>query len=214
VLGHDWPPPAGFDASVYETSSTDLGLTMKSPVDEAWGVEAVRHIELDAAGPVMRVRTEFRKVTGRPVRVGVWTIAQFGDPKCVGMELAQDSRFAGGYAKLMKAEPAELALSGRWLTFVRHAREFVKVGLDAGSVVWVGAGSVVRMESEFVAGEYPDGGCRVEVYTNPGEQKYVELETMGPLVRLEAGQSAAHTTTYTVTARTTGDARVEAGKGF
>jgi hypothetical protein len=70
------------------------------------------------------------------------------------------------------------------------------------------------MESGFIAGEYPDGGCRVEVYTNPGEQKYVELETMGPLVNLEAGQIIEHTTTYRVSARTVADARVEAGKGF
>jgi hypothetical protein len=67
------------------------------------------------------------------------------------------------------------------------------------------------MRSEFIAGEYPDGGCRVEVYTNPGEEKYVELEMLGPLVNLEAGQIIEHTTTYTVTARTKADARDEAG---
>lgn len=214
VLGHDWPPPAAFDASPLEASATETGLLLKSPVDAAWGVRAVRHIELDSDAPVMRVRTEFRKAMGKPVRVGIWTIAQFSDPLCVAIEVPQNSRFAGGFTHLSKPDPEGLAVSGRVLTFVRHPSKFVKIGSDAAEVVWVGLSSVVRMQSEFIAGEYPDGGCRVEVYTNPGEQKYVELETLGPLVNLEAGQIIEHTTTYTVLPRTTGDARVEAQGAF
>jgi hypothetical protein len=52
------------------------------------------------------------------------------------------------------------------------------------------------------------------VYTNPGAQKYVELETLGPLVNLEAGQAIGHTTTYTVLARTNPDPLVEAERAF
>ena len=214
VMGHDWPPPAAFDASPLEASVTATGLVLKSPVDPAWGIEAVRRIELDHSEPMMRVRTEFRKVSGKPVRVGVWTIAQFSDPVCVAIELPLNSRFAGGYTHLSKPEPEGLAVNGRLLTFVRHPSKFMKIGSDAAEVVWVGPTSVVRVQSEFIAGEYPDGGCRVEVYTNPGEQKYVELETLGPLVNLEAGQAIEHTTTYTVLPRTTADARVEAQKAF
>jgi hypothetical protein len=132
----------------------------------------------------------------------------------VAIELPTGSRFPEGYTLLSRPEPEGLAVNGRLLTFVRHPQKFVKVGSDAAAVVWVGPSSVVLMQSEFIAGEYPDGGCRVEVYTNPGEQKYVELETLGPLVNLEAGQIIEHTTTYTVRARTTADARDEAGKAF
>jgi hypothetical protein len=214
VFGHDWPPPAAFDGSALEAQVTDTGLLLKSSVDVAWGVRAVRFVELDSSAPVMRVRTEFRKATGKPVRVGIWTIAQFSDPACVGINVPVNSRFAGGYTHLSKSDPEGLTLNGRVLTFVRHRSEFVKIGSDAGEMAWVGRDSVVRMKSEFIAGEYPDGGCRVEVYTNPGEQKYVELETMGPLVNLEAGQIISHTTTYTVGPRTTADARTEAQQAF
>jgi hypothetical protein len=214
VMGHDWPPPAGFDASQFEASATDSGLMLKSQVDAAWGIQAVRQIELDFAGPVLRVRTEFHKVSGKPVRAAVWTIAQFMDPACVAIELPPNSKFSGGYTNLIKADPAELAVNGRLLTFVRHPHEFVKIGSDAGKIVWVGAASVVRVESEIVPGEHPDGGCHVEVYTNPGAQKYVELESLGPLVDLEAGRTIEQTTTYTVMPRTTQDARVGARKAF
>jgi hypothetical protein len=214
VLGHEWPPPAALDASPFETSVTDSGMALKSPVEPAWGIQAVRHVELDSAEPVMRVRTEFRKVQGKPVRVAIWTIAQFSDPACVAIEVPVGSRFGGGYAHLSNAAPAELVKSGRLLTFVRHPQTFVKIGSDAHEIVWVGPSSVVRMESELLAGEHPDGGCSIEVYTNPGEQKYVELETLGTLVNLEVGQATEHTTTYTVLPRTTADARVDAQKAF
>jgi hypothetical protein len=214
VLGHEWPPPAGFDASPFEAMATDAGLMLTSPVDPAWGVQAVRHIELDAVGPVMRVRTAFRKVSGKPVRVAIWTIAQFNDPACVAVEVSPKSKYPGGYTQLGNHDPQDLLLNGSVLTFVRHPGKFVKIGSDTAAVVWVGPTSVVRMESETVKGEYPDDGCRVEVYTNPGEQKYVELETLGPLANLETGQSAEHTTTYTVLPRTVADARAEAGRAF
>jgi hypothetical protein len=214
VLGHEWPPPAGFDASPYEASITDEGLVVNSPVDAAWGIQTVRHLELDPVAPVMRVRTEFCKVSGKLVRVAIWTIAQFNDPACIAIELPLQSRFARGYTKLAKADPAELAVNGRLLTFVRHPQKFVKVGSDAARIAWVGPDSVVRMQSEILPGEYPDGGCSIEVYTNPGAQKYVELETLGPLVNLEAGQTTEHVTTYTVLPWTTGDAQVEARKAF
>jgi hypothetical protein len=214
MMGHEWPPPAGFDASPYEASPTNAGLMLISPVDQAWGIQVVRHVELDATGPVMRVRHEFHKVQGKPVRIAVWTIAQFNDPACVAIKLPESSRFSGGYTKLIDADAAESEVSDRVLTFVRHPRKFVKIGSDASSVVWVGSTSVVRIQSEIVAGEYPDGGCAIEVYTNPGEQKYVELETFGPLVNLESGQTIEHATTYTVMPRRMADARVEASKAF
>jgi len=214
IMGHEWPPPPAFDASSVEASRTDTGLVLKSSVDPAWGIQAVRHVELDHSAPVMRVRTQFHKVAGNPVRVGIWTIAQFSDPECVAIELPTDSRFPSGYAHLSKQEPQDLEVRGRLLTFVRHPDESVKIGSDAAAIVWVGPTSVVRMESEVLPGEHPDGGCSVQVYTNPGEQKYVELETLGPLVNLEFGQTSEHTTTYTVLPRTTADAHLEAQKAF
>ena len=214
ILGHEWPPPAAFDANPFEVSVTESGLILKSPVDPAWGIQAVRHIELDSVESVMRVRTEFHNMLSKPVRVAIWTIAQFQDPACVAIESPLDSKFPGGYTRLINANPAELAVGGRLLTFVRHPTEFVKIGSDANEIVWVGQTSVVHIQSDTLPGEYPDGGCHVEVYTNPGEQKYVELETLGPLVNLEAGQTIGHTTMYKVLPRTIADARVEAQKAF
>jgi len=42
---------------------------------------------------------------------------------------------------------------------------------------------------------YPDGGCNVESYFN---DQFIELETLGPLTKLESGESVFHTETWEV----------------
>ena len=44
-------------------------------------------------------------------------------------------------------------------------------------------------------GDYPDFGCDVEAYTNPG---MLELETVGPLKNLEPGSAAEHREIWSV----------------
>jgi len=45
------------------------------------------------------------------------------------------------------------------------------------------------------AAPYPDFGCNFEVFTNPD---FLELESLGPKVRLAPGESAIHTETWTL----------------
>jgi len=40
---------------------------------------------------------------------------------------------------------------------------------------------------------FPDGGCNAEIYCN---NKFIELESLGPLARLEPGKSFTHTETW------------------
>lgn len=47
-------------------------------------------------------------------------------------------------------------------------------------------------------GEFPDGVCVTEVYTNPDQLHDVELETLGPLATLSASGWMELTTVYTV----------------
>jgi hypothetical protein len=90
----------------------------------------------------------------------------------------------------------------------------VKVGTDGSSLAWVGRNCVVRIDAETGPGEYPDGGCVTEVYTNPDPLKYVELETLGPLTTMEVGDRIRQTTTYTVTPRSERDPEAEARKSL
>ena len=198
-LGRDWPPPLAFDSSPMEAVSTPRGVLMTSPIDSAYGIQVARHVELAADLPVLRIRTEFHKLAGSAVRVGIWTVTQMQDAERVCALLPAQSEFPDGYIRLMPAEPAGLRIGPHWLSLVRHPSESVKIGTQASSLLWVGSACTVRIDAETGPGEYPDGGCVTEIYTNPGELGYVELETLGPLVTLNAGDRIERTTLYTIT---------------
>lgn len=214
LQGRDWPPPAGFDSRPMEAVATGSGVVLTSRVDSVYGIEVVRHVELEAGRPVLRIRSEFRKLTGSPVRVGVWSITQMQAPERVFMLLRKDSTFAGGYLRLLEAEPAGLEIEGGLLSFARHPRQFTKLGSDGSSLVWVGRTCVVRIDAEQGPGEYPDGGCVTEIYTNPDPHKYVELEALGPLQTMDAGDRIERSTVYTVLPRSMAEPEDEARKAL
>jgi hypothetical protein len=212
--GRDWPPPEAFDARPVEAVARARGVIATSPLDPDFGIQVVRCVELDAGQPIMRIRTEYRKLHGHAVRVGIWTVTQMQEPERVCILLPSKSKFTSGYVRLLAAEPADLKIDGRLLSLGRHARKHAKIGSDANSMAWVGHNCVVRIDAQSGGGEYPDGGCVTEVYTNPDPLKYVELETLGPLATMNAGDRIEETTVYTVTPRSTPDLAAEARKAF
>ena len=212
--GRDWPPPPAFDSCPVNAVAVERGVVLTSPVDPGYGIQTVRRVEVDAALPVMRIRTEYHKFSGAPVTVGIWTITQMREPERVCIQLPEDSKFAAGFIQLLPAEPADLKIDGCLLSLRRHARQQVKIGADGCSMAWLGRNCVVRIDTEIRPGEYPDGGCVTEVYTNPDPLQYVELETLGPLTTMNPGDRVEQTTVYTVTPRSTMDQEAEARNAF
>lgn len=212
--GRDWPPPVGFDSSAAKASPEERGVRLTSPVDPAFGIQVVRHVELDAELPVMRIRTEYRKILGSPVTVSIWTITQMQEPERIFLPVRDDSKLPGGLIRLIDVEPESLRIEDGLLSLRRHPRQHTKIGTDAASMVWVGPNSLVRIDSEAGSegdsGEFPDGGCVTEVYTNPDRLAYVELETLGLLVKMSAGERTERTGVYTILARTAADPDAEA----
>jgi len=210
--GREWPPPVGFDSSPVEAVATECGVVLTSPVDPAFGIQVTRRVELDTESPVMRVKTTYHKITGSPVTVGVWSITQMQEPERVFLPLQTDSKMHGGYLRLIDVVPEGLRIEDGLLSFVRHPAQYTKIGSDACSMVWVGPKLVVRIDAETGSGEYPDSGCVTEVYTNPDPMPYVELETLGPLATMSAGDQIQRTTTYTIMPRSAEDPEAEARK--
>jgi hypothetical protein len=204
--GRAWPPPPALDALPAQAAAVARGVVLTSPMDLAYGIQMVRTVLLDPIHPVLRIETEFRKLQGPDVTVAIWTITQLCEPERILLWQPATSRFPHGYLPLLDAEPAEFRSRGRLLSLKRHPSLFIKIGSDAGSMAWVGKSSVLRIDAETGPGEYPDGGCVTEVYTNPDPLKYVELETLGPLVKISVGGQIRRTTTYTLMPRRGQDA--------
>jgi hypothetical protein len=212
--GRDWPPPVAFDALPVEGGVCENGVILTSPIDPSLGVHVIRHVQLDVAQPVMRIRTEFCKIAGDPVSVSVWTITQMQEPERVFVPLREGSKMAGGFVRLIDAEPEGLRIEGGLLSLARHPAKCTKVGTDATSMVWVGPALAVKIDAEDGPGEYPDGGCMTQIYTNSDPLPYVELETLGPLVTMSVGGRIERTTVYTIMPRSTPDPEAEARRLF
>lgn len=214
MQGRAWPPPETFDARPLQAVVAENAVRLASSVDPDYGIGLVRSVELDQRLPVMRIRSEFHKSAGAPVRVAVWTITQMRDPERIFVLLPETTKFAEGYVRLIKTELTDLRRDGRMLSFSRNPRADVKIGTEASSLLWVGTDAAMRIDTGRAAGEYPDGGCLTEVYASPDPLRYVELETFSPLAEMKVGDRISTTTDYTLMRRSAGDVEAEARKAF
>jgi hypothetical protein len=209
----EWMPPPAFDSMPVQAQPGVLGVTLISPLDPHYGIKTHRRIELDGNEPVMRVTTTYEKVSGKPARVGVWTITQLKDPVGVYVPISPDTIFTDRYALLSQSSPPTLKVGAGLISLKRDAKSSYKIGSDAGALLWVGAKYALRIDAPRQRkAEYPDQGSSVEVYTNPDPLQYIELETLGPLKTLKVGERLEHTVTYTLIRRTELDPEAEARK--
>jgi len=209
-----WPPPTGFDAVPNEARIDDRAVTLVSPVDPHYGVRVHRRIELDLDLPVMTITTTFEKVSGPPLKVGVWTISQLKSPLAVYVPVPEFTRFHDGYTLLSGQVPPDLRREGEWIVLTRNRKEPHKIGTDANTLIWMDQRQVLRIDSPRVitGADYPDQQSSAEVYTNPDPLAYVELEMLGPLHKMIAGDKISRTSTFTLLPRREADPDLEAAR--
>ncbi len=213
ITGRQWPPPVAFDSMPVEAHTKSGVVELVSAIDPAYGIRTRRRIQLDRTQPVLTITTTYEKVTGDPVKVGVWVVTQLRDPVRAFMVLPTKSQFADGYNKQMDALPKDLKVEGGLVALTRDAKNSTKVGSDAGTLIWMDERYVLRIDSPRVPGaEYPDQGSIAEIYTNPDPLPYIELETLGPLSTMKLGDRLARTNTYTLMRRTERDPVAEVRK--
>ena len=151
----------------------------------------------------MTIQTIYHRVSGEAARLGVWVITQLREPSGVFAPVPADSKFPRGFTLLGKDTPPSLRSGNGLVSLHRDPKSAFKIGLDGGSLLWVGARHMLRIDSERQPGAmYPDQGSSTEIYTNPDPLRYVELETLGPLESLKPGERIEHSNTYTLFPRT------------
>jgi hypothetical protein len=205
-----WPPPAVYDAIPLAARVDGVEVILTSPVDPSFGIRTQRRIALGSGG-VMRIVTTYEKIQGPPVELSVWVITQLKEPERVFIPVPEKSSFADGYNRQSEPAPRDLRKERGLISLTRRTDVGTKIGSDAGTLIWVGARHVLRIDAPRIpGGTYPDQGSSVEVYTNPDPAAYVELETLGPLRRLNLGDRISATNTYTLFRRTRDTPEAEA----
>lgn len=197
-----WQPPPAFDSLPVKAYVEGDDVVLTSPVDPFYGIRTVRRISLEPHAPVLRIKTSYQRAFGDASQVAIWVITQFKDPEGVFVPMAADSLFTNGCFRF-NAEPwPQLQPKDGIISITRDLNTPHKMGTDADRLLWMGKDEMCLVECPRKPNrEYPDHGASAEVYTNPDPKRYVELETLGPLIMLGKGQSMESVNTYTLLRR-------------
>jgi hypothetical protein len=203
-----WPPPTGFDAAVNAIEISGTEVTLITPVDASYGIRERRVIDLDKSTPVMTITTTYEKISGDPVKTGIWTITQLISPENIYAEIPAKSVFENAYTNLSPAPIFELERQADRVRVRRDPDKSTKMGTDGNWLLWTGPGLDLKnlsLKIERIStppeGEWPDKGTRLNIYTNPdrGGQPYIEMEVMGAMQIMKVGDKTSSTNRYTLT---------------
>ena len=195
-----WPPVVGFDCIAYTATTSGSTVTFTGPVDNTFGIQVTRTVELDADQPIMRVKTVFKrtaetKMLAKPV--GIWVDTQVKEPVRIFAPKSADAAFTNGFLTLQgRGMPSDFQDTNGLISFTRDTAASHKVGFDGSALAWVGADMSMRMESPRVRGlaltNYPDGGCSTEIYTPAGgNAPYIEMEVLGRSATCRLGNQSS-----------------------
>ena len=203
-----WLPPAAFDSMPVETKIERDQVHLISPVDPEYGIRVVRRVFLGPRAHQMTISTRYEKISGEPKKVGVWTITQLHEPAGLFAPVPQPSMFAAGYHPISKEPPPSLKQLDtadprlRLVSLSRNPKAAHKIGLESGSLLWVGKHVLLKIDlPRQRKAEYPDGGSSAEIYTNPDPLQYIELEMLSPVSTMKRGAVIEWANTYTLVPR-------------
>jgi hypothetical protein len=210
-----WRPPPAFDGWAADVRRNGDTLTLATAADPFYGTVAERRIQLHSSKPEMTITTTFTRQQGEPAWIGIWVITQLKEPSALFAPVPRKSIFPEGFTLLGKDVPPSLKLTNGLISLLRNPKASHKIGLDADSLLWVGEKHVLRIDSPRVRkGGYPDKGSSAEIYTNADPLPSIELETLGPVHQMKAGDQIERVNTYTLSRRTRPTPEAEARAAF
>lgn len=185
----------------FETDGLSVRLT--APIEAATGLEKEMVVSLAERGSEVIVRHKITNRNAWPIDFAVWalTVVRAGGVVTIPQEpyaphgdetlLPVRSMVLWSYSDL--SDP-RFTLGRRYLRVTPdlEAPVAVKVGLSCaqGWVAYAKPDTLFVKRFPYEAGAaYPDLGCNLEVYTAGG---YTEIESLGPLRRVEPGASLEH----------------------
>jgi len=216
VGGHRlWFAPESSDCSVPDSTGLEMsplpgGVRLTGAVEPPTGLRKSIEIVLDASSAALELRHTLANEGARTLEISPWAITQLRLGGVATVELpgpVPEHTMAPGHVVVMwpygSWADERLTIAARALTVRASPGVPFKVGClsTKGEVGYLL--DDVLLVKRFEAGvdlPHADMGCNVEIYTDQGT---IELETLGPLVRLAPGQSTVHVERWS--ARRVGD---------
>lgn len=208
-FGAHWPPPWIIDGPAWTArgwvnQDDAQSVLIELEIGEPLNIMVQRHITLPADAASLIIRQRIERTAPSEVPVTLWTISQITAPDRVGLAVETNSAFIHGYRVLDFEPPAPELLAqedpGVLIVDTRRAAE-IKIGSDSPRG-WIAAqrGDLLifeRAEGRANAVEFPDGGCRTELYANSG-LGYAEIETLSEERVLAPGEAIENTLTISL----------------
>lgn len=163
-----------------------------APVDHL-GFQYVREIYMDDFNSHVRIVETMKNIVNQEIEWGVWDVTQVTVPCWVAFPINDNSRFTDGWSIMYnEGEDTNQFIRAGNVGIKAYTGVRDKVGTDAtdGWLVYFNDRLAYVKQWQVVQSDnYPDGGCTTEIFTSmPPIGDYVELEVMGPVVKLKPGE--------------------------
>ena len=201
-IGHSWPPDKALDGSPYYVQTLPDGVKLTSPLSTAYAARIVRSITLRPGQPRLYFAQSLLKDPHAPTPfpIGFWTITQVR----ADSEVSIPAKLAPGqispFQSLSDPSISETApfykIDGGFLKITHDPAKSHKISASPNpGVISLRYGPGLVFSEHYtpppVGSSYAAHEQSVEVYSGAGTPGYFELEVLGPLLPLKAGESAA-----------------------
>lgn len=202
--GWGWPPDAVSDSGPQTVKvMANRHLLITGQASRKYGVQFQREIALDPSGSGVTIRNTMKNTGDRAVEWGVWEVAQADDPEETTFAASAEGQFPGGYKAFGEQMPAEgqVVVQDGFVKIRRRADHSGKIGgRSPGGWIESRWGALrFRVTGVFPeGGAYPDGGCSQEIYTSNDPNRYVEMELLAPVLKLDPGVASTFVTRWSL----------------
>lgn len=200
--GQDWPPPAvladrPWDCSAWTDADGSPCVLLTREYGAPLHIQVSRRFRLEPDAAALVVKQSIERTAPSDIPVALWNISQIDRAEQVALPIDADSKFRGGLAVLMGRKPGRRRLvpCGDAVVYRVQPGQETKLGSDSRRG-WIaaarGTNAIVETVMNRTEGEYPDGGCVIELYSNH-DLGYSEIETLSPEAELAPGQVLENT---------------------
>lgn len=197
----DWPPPPALaDLPWAGTAWKDADGTLCCLIEREYGApvnaKVSRLIKLDREAPRLSVRQRIERTAESDLPLVLWNITQVSKAELVVLPADAESALEKGFKALLFGLPGGTQVTACADALVYDAASGEHKLCSDSKRGWIAArkGGTVLIEraTEGPAGQHPDGGCTVEMYSNAG-LGYSEIETLSAEMKLLPGESLQNT---------------------
>ncbi|MEA2689488.1 MAG: hypothetical protein QOD51_2095 [Candidatus Eremiobacteraeota bacterium] len=211
-----WAAPESFpqtytvDDRPPEIQSSERRIAVRRARDPQTGLIASIEIELEPSGTGAVVKHTLENQGAQPQRLAPWglTVVRPGGVALIPNPERRSQREALLPARTMSLwsytdlSDSRFALGPEFLRLrcdpARAAPNKIGVACERGWFAYLVDRTAFVVRTDFeTAGEYPDRGCSVEIYTEGG---FCEVETLAPLAVVPPGAGAHHTERWSLVA--------------